>query len=39
MKRLQKERDQLGQEHARVLESEHKVGEELEATTRELTHC
>jgi hypothetical protein len=34
---LQKERDHLGQERARALEGERKVGEELKARNRELT--
>ena len=37
IERLQKERDQLGQERARALEGERKVGEELKAKNRELT--
>jgi len=34
---LQNEKDQLSQEHARVLESKRKVGEELKTRNRELT--
>ena len=37
IERLQKERDQLGQEHARALEGEHKVDEELKTKNQELT--
>jgi len=37
IERLQKERDQLGQERTRALEGERKVGEELKARNRDLT--
>ena len=37
MERLRKEKDQLDQEHDRMLESEWKVGEELKTRNQELT--
>jgi hypothetical protein len=37
IERLQKERDQLGQERTRALEGERKVGEELKTRNQELT--
>jgi len=37
MERVRKEKDQLDQEHDRMLESEWKVGEELKTRNQELT--
>jgi len=37
IERLEKEKDQLSQEHARALKSERKVGEELKTRNRELS--